>query len=354
MERIVIDYFSLFKITIAMAFPSAIIVHYLIPLIAWFKNQDLLIVALVLTSYYLGFALGTQYGLWSKATLSRTAGTFMAAHVITTLLFGAYGYGYFAPIFSLLVGATTGGLLALPSSKVMNYLTASVLSAFPLFGTILMEFYGADSVLVVSGMLAFVSSILLLLSLKIIVPKPKMPEGGKLALPFDGWLMALGISLGGTMGTVLIPVIAVVALGAGVVHVGAILTLSLITIQLIGWRLRKQSVIYKSIGTITVLSLFFVFLVMGLIDNLFIFLVLWFLAIVDLSYCNSFLVVANRSIKKYDEKTFMLVSNFLSVIGPFLAVLVWAMGAYQLIFYFSAFLILIGWISMRRFLKEVK
>ncbi|MEM4218288.1 MAG: hypothetical protein QXZ09_09735 [Candidatus Methanomethylicaceae archaeon] len=354
MGRIIIDYFSLFKITIAMAFPSAIIVHYLIPLITWFKNQDLLIVAFALTSYYLGFTLGTQYGLWSKATISRTAGTFMAAHVITTLLFGAYGYGYLAPIFSLLVGATTGGLLSLPSSKVMNCLTASVLSAFPLFGTILMEFYGADSVLVVSGMLAFISSILLLFSLKIIVPKPKMAEGSKLSLSLDGWLLALGISLGGTMGTVLIPIIAVTALEADVVQVGAIIASSLIAIQLIGWRLRKQSVIYRSIGTITVLSIFFVFLIMGLVDNLFIFLVLWFLAIVDLSYCNSFLLVANRTIKKFDEKSFILVSNFLSIFGPLLAVLIWAMGAYQLIFYFSAFLILIGWISMRRFLKEVK
>ncbi|MCX8181925.1 MAG: hypothetical protein N3D12_02275 [Candidatus Methanomethyliaceae archaeon] len=354
MGRIVIDYFSLFKITIAMSFPSAIVVHYLIPLIVWFKNQDLLIVALALTSYYAGFTLGTHYGLWSRATLSRMAGTFMTAHVITTLLLGAYGYGYMAPIFSMLVGATTGGLLSLPSSKVMSIPTASLLSAFPLFGSILMEFYGADSVLVASGMLAFLSSVLLLISMKIIVPKPKMVEDGKLGLSLDGWLIALGIGLGGTMGTVLMPVIAVVALEVEVIYVGLIITISLVTIQVIALRLRKQNVIYKSIGTITALSIFFVFLIMGLQDNIFIFLVLWFLAIVDLSYCNSFLVVANRTLKKFDEKIFMLVSNILCMFGPLLAVLIWAMGSYQLIFYFSAFLILIGWIAMRRFLKEVK
>ncbi len=337
-----------------MAFPSAIVVHYLMPLIVWLKNYDLLIVALALTSYYLGFTIGTHYGLWSKATWSRTAGTFMTAHVITTLLLGAYGYGYMAPIFSFLVGATTGGLLSLPYSKVMNFLTATILSFFPLLGTVLMDLYGPDSVLVASGMLAFVTSILSLISLKVIVPKPKMAEGGRSRLPLDGWVLAIGISLGGTMGTVLIPIIAVTAVGADVINVGMTITISLLAIQLIAWRLQKQSVVYRGIGTITILSVFFVFLIMGLVDNLIVFLALWFLAIVDLSYCNSFLLVANRTLKKFDEKTFSLVSNVLSIFGPMLAVLIWAMGAYQLIFYFSAFLILVGWIGMRRFLKEVK
>ena len=106
-ERIIIVYLRLFKIAIAAAFPSGIIVHYLLSLIVWFKSHDLLTVALTLTTYYLGFTLGAYYSFWSKATLSRTAGIFMTAHVITTLLFGAYGYGYAAPGLSLLLGLTT-------------------------------------------------------------------------------------------------------------------------------------------------------------------------------------------------------------------------------------------------------
>lgn len=337
-----------------MSFPSAIIVHYLIPLIVWFKSQDLLIVALSLSSYYSGFALGTHYGLWSKATWSRTAGTFLTAHVMTTLLFGAYGYDYMAAIFSLLLGSTTGGLLSLPSSKVMNFPVAPLLSVFPLFGTLLMNFYGGDSVLITSGMLAFASSILSLISLKIIVPKQRMREGNRRGLPLDGWLLALGTGLGGTMGTVLIPIIAVAVFGANVIYVGLVITISLVAIQVIAWKLSRQTMIYKSIGSITFISIFFVFLIMGLVDNVFTFLALWFLAIVDLSYCNSFLLVANRTIKKFDERTFMLISNFLSVLGPMLAVFIWATGSYQLIFYFSAFLVLIGWISMSRLLREVK
>lgn len=310
--------------------------------------------ALTLTTYYLGFTLGTHYGFWSKATLSRTAGTFMTAHVITTLLFGAYGYGYAAPGLSFLLGLTTGGLLSLPHSRVISPLMASILSTFPLLGTTLMSFYGADSVLVVSSMLAFTSSILLILSLKIIVPKPRMSERKNFGLPFYAWLLAFGIGLGGTAGTVLIPVIAVAALEADVIRVGVVISMSLILIQVIVWRLRTQSKIYEGIGTIMALSIFFVLLIMGVVDNLLIFLVLWLLLTVDLSYYNSFIVIANRSLNKFDEGSFTLVSNLLSAFGPLLAVVLWAMGSHQLIFYFSAFLILVGWMSMRRLLREVK
>lgn len=337
-----------------MAFPSAILVHYLIPLILWFKNQDLLIVALALTAYYVGFTLSRHYSQRSSATLSRTAGTFLTAHVITTILLAAYGYGYLTLVYSLLVGATTGGLLSLPSSKVMSFPVASFLSIFPFLGAFLIKMYGVDHVLIASGMLAFVSSIIALLSLKIIVPRPKMTEGTKQGLSLDGWLLALGIGLGGSMGTVLIPVIAVAVLGLNVLYVGAIVTASLAAIQVIAWRLRKQNVIYRGVGSIMVLSLIFAFLLMGAVDNPLIFLGMWFLVTVDLSYYNSFLVIANRTLKKFDEYKFMSVSSSFSVVGPILAILIWAMGSYQGIFYFSSLLILIGWISARRMLKEVK
>lgn len=344
----------MFKLSIAIAFPSAVVVHYLMPLILWLKTYDLLIVALALTSYYVGFTLGTYYGQWSRATLSRTAGTFLTAHVITTLLLAAYGQGYMTLVFSLLIGATTGGLLSLPSYRVINLPIASALSMFPFLGTFLMEIYEVDYVLILSGMLAFASSVVLLISLKIIVPKPKMVERTNLGLSLDGWLLALGIGLGGSMGTILIPVIAVAAMKVSAIYVGLVITASLITIQFIAWRLRNQSVIYKGMGTIMVLSLFLAFLVMGVTDNIFLFFALWFLVTVDLSYYNSFLVVANRTLKKFDEYKFILVSSSLSILGPILALLIWAMGSYQIIFYFSALLILISWMSMRKLLKEAK
>ncbi|MGQ9759976.1 MAG: hypothetical protein ACUVQ5_05350 [Candidatus Methanomethylicaceae archaeon] len=324
------------------------------PLILWFKNHDLLIVGLALTAYYAGFTLSTYYGQWSSATLSRTAGTFLTAHVITTILLAAYGYGYMTLVFSLLVGATTGGLLSLPSSKVMSLPIASLLSIFPFLGAILIETYGIDYVLISSGMLAFASSIILLISLKIIVPKPKIEERIKSGLSLDGWILALGIGLGGGMGTILIPLIAVIALDLNVLYVGAIITASLIAIQVIAWRLRNQKVIYKGMGNIMVLSLIFAFLVMGIVENLLIFLAMWFLVTIDLSYYNSFLVVANRTLKKFDEYKFMLLSSSFSALGPILAILIWAMGSYQAIFYFSALLILLGWISVRMLFKEVK
>ncbi|MCS7098468.1 MAG: hypothetical protein NZ922_05790, partial [Candidatus Methanomethyliaceae archaeon] len=290
----------LFKFIIALSFPIAGIVHYFIPIISWLKNQNLFVTCFTLTAYYFGFFIGNQYVLLSKSSLSRIVGILFTSHVITTIVFAAYGYHILSIILSIILGITTGGLLSLPSYIVLKPPRFFILSLTPLLGAGIIFVYGFDEVLLLSGILAFFLSIFLLLSLKIVVVKPKLIEKTQGPIIAEGIILALGVGIGSSIINIIVPIIALIVFKADVIHIGAVFSISLIIIQLIGWRVLKQERVHRAMGSFILASLIFSVLLMSLIEDLYLFLFLWILAIVDISFLNSFITIINRSIKKFD------------------------------------------------------
>ncbi|MEM0101274.1 MAG: hypothetical protein QW522_03415 [Candidatus Methanomethyliaceae archaeon] len=344
----------LFKFIILMSFPIAGIVHHLIPIISWLKLQDLLLSCIVLTIYYFGFFIGNQYVLLSKASLSRIAGTFLSAHVISSLIFAIYGYGIFSIFFSLIIGITTGGLLSLPSYTIAKPPINFIISFTPLLGAIIIFHYGFDEILLFSALLAFLFSLLLLFSFKIIVAKPKLIEETNNSLTLEGIFLAFGMGLSGSIINLLIPIIALTIFNSNVIYIGLAITISLIIIQLIGWKISKYDKIHRSLGSFINTSLFFSILLMSFTSDILILLILWTLALIDISFFNSFIIIVNRSIKKFNEYKFITLTSLFSTLGPILSFLLWNCIDYRSIFYLASFLVLINWLIIRKIIRDVE
>lgn len=344
----------LFKFVLATSFPIAGIVHYLMPIIIWLRGQDLLMTFLALSTYYGGFFVGNQYIINSKTSLSRIVGMAFTAHVITALIFAAYGYGPLLPISSLMIGITAGALLSLPSYMVLRPSSASAASLVPLLSAFIIFAYGVDEVLLASALSAFTLSILHLLSLKIVVIKPKLIEKTDLPLTLEGLILAFGIGTCGSILNVFSQVIAITTFNIEIIYVGIVITASLFVVQMIGWVISKQSRVYKGLGSFVVLSLFFSMLLMPFVFDSLVFLFLWTLALIDISAYNSFIGIVNRSLKKFDDYKFMVSTSTFSIIGPMISFGLYTLMDYRSVYYLACLLILIGWLSLRRLLRDVK
>lgn len=343
----------LFKLIIALSFPIAGIVHYFIPIISWFKNQNLFVTCFTLTAYYFGFFIGNQYVLLSKSSLSRIVGILFTSHVITTIVFATYGYHILSIIFSIVLGITTGGLLSLPSYMVLKPPKFFILSLTPLLGAGIIFTYGFDEVLLFSGILAFFLSFLLLLSLKIVVVKPKLIEKTQSSMIIEGIILAFGVGVGSAIINIIVPIITLIVFEANVIHIGVVFSLSLIIIQLIGWRILRQEKIHRTMGSFILASLTFSVLLMSFIEDLYFFLLLWTLALVDISFLNSFITIVNRSLKKFDDYKFITLTSIFSIFGPIIALILWSLMDYRNILYFMFMILLISWLMIRRLIKEV-
>lgn len=345
---------TLFKLVLASSFPIAGIVHYLMPITIWLKNQDLLTSFLALSTYYCGFFIGNQYVIKSKTSLSRIVGMMFTAHVITTLIFAAYGYDVFLFASSLMVGITTGGLLSLPSYMVLRPFVASITSLIPLISAFIIFTHGVDEVLLTSSILALVFSILQLLSLKVIVMKPRLIEKTDLPLTSEALLLSLGIGICGSVLNVHSQLVAIVIFNIEAIHVGSVIAISLLAVQTIGWGISKQNKVQRGLGTFIMLSLFFSILFMTAVFDAFLFLFLWTLALIDLSVYNSFIGIVNRSLKKFDDYKFTTLTSIFSIIGPTISLGLWTLIGYKSVFYIACLLVLISWLGLRRTLRDVK
>lgn len=345
---------SLFKFTLALSFPIAGIVHHLMPIIMWFRNQDLLMTFLALSMYYGGFFAGNQYVIRSRTSLSRIIGMMFAAHVITALIFATYGYGVLLPISSFIVGMTIGGLLSLPSYMVLKPLIASMMSFVPLLSAFIIFVYGVDEVLLISALSAFILSILQLLSLKIIVMKPKLIEKTDLPLTLEGLILAFGIGTCGSILSVFSQLVVVTNFNIEVIYVGVVVTTSLFVIQMIGWVIGKQDKIHKGLGGFIALSLFLSTFFMSIVIDSLAFLFLWTLALIDISAYNSFISIVNRSLKKFDYYKFVTSASAFSTIGPMISFGLWTLIDYRSVYYLASLLVLISWLCLRRLLRAVK
>ncbi len=341
---------KLFKSILSFTFPTAGILHYLIVLILWIRIQDLFITSISLVTYYTGFFIGNIYYNKSKTSLSRITGIFLTSHVITTILFLSYGYGYFSIIFSLLLGISIGGLLSLPSYAVLNLSKLIIFSLFPVVGTLIIYVYEVDGLLLFSGVFALILSIFLLFSLKIIVAKPKIFEDEIKSFNLDGWLICIGISLGGSIGTIFLPIIALEIIGINIIEIGFILSISLVITHIIGWQISKRKIIQEGLGRLLIISLFISILLIGLINDVIMFILLWTFILIDLSFLNSFIIIVNRNKKIFSEYKFSRNYFIISIFGPIIAFILWNIN-YITMFYFSALLLLIGWLGLRKLLK---
>lgn len=353
LERVNINQLSLIKAALLLSFPSAIVCHYLLSLILWFRTFDLLLVAASLTLYFAGFAGGAYFANYSRSSLSRIAGILLSGHVLTSVIFAGFGSGYLALPISLLLGVTTGGLLALPLTKVMTPVRALLLSMTPLLGAYLLEAYGADSPLLLSAALALLASFMLFGSLKVIVPKPELGMNLKISLPRNIMAIAITTAIGGSLGIVLTPIIALLPFGISITLIGIVMSLSLIASQLIGSALTSQNVIQRTMVTTSGFSFFLALILLGIADSQLVFLILWFVVLVDFSLYNSFITAAISS-AKHDVRAFNIITSIASILGPIIAVLLWATGSYQILFIMAALLILFSVLMTRRLLKSVK
>jgi len=311
------------------------------------RTQDLFITSISLVTYYTGFFIGNNYYNKSKASLSRITGIFLTSYVITTILFLSYGYGYLSILFSLLLGISIGGLLSLPSYAVLNLSKLIIFSLFPLIGAIIIYFYEVDKLLLISGILALILSVFLIFSLKIIVAKPKIPEDEIKSFKLEGWLVSIGIGLGGSIGTIFLPIIALEIIGIDIIKIGIVLTTSLIITHVIGWQINKRKIIQEGLGRLLIISLFLSLLLIGFVNNVFIFTLLWIFILIDLSFLNSFIVILNRNKKVFSEYKFSRNSFIISIFGPIIAFILWNIS-YIIMFYLSALLILMSWLGLRK------
>gem|GEM_PF-3499141 len=346
-----VSHLSLFKIALLASFPSALTCHYLIALILWYKNLDLLIVALSLSAYLVGFTLGFIYVYRSSSTLSRVAGILLSSQVVATIALAGFGYDYPAIFFAALVGVTSGGLLSLPASRMITPARASLLSVFPLVGGALIATFGEDSPLVMSSLIALIGALILFASLKIVVPKPVSSQKLSLRVPAKYALLALGTALGGSVGTALAPIVAVTQYEVGPLFVGGLITASLVISNIIGGMLISQKVLHKTMVTTVGFSLFLALFLLAIADTSLVFLLLWLVALIDLSAYNAFIMATVRSLKQCDEQNFSLLSSVVSAAGPIVAVVIWAAGSFQTMFSFSALLMLISVFALRTMLK---
>jgi len=317
----------------------------------WYKTLDLLVVGLSLSLYFLGFALGGIYSFRSSATLSRILGILLSAHAITAIGLAGFGYGYFALLFALPVGVTSGGLLSLPVAKVMTPTRTILLSSFPFIGALLMVYFGEDSPLVLSASIALIAAAILFGSLKAVVPKPAFTEKIRIGIPLKYAVFAIGTALGGTMGTALSSVIAAVYYEVSLVYIGAVIAASLVISQFLGGSLVSQNALQKTMGTTIGLSLFFVLFIMAITDSQIAFMVLWLVVLVDLSIYNTFVMAVVKTLKQCNELSFSIFSSIVSAFAPIFAILMWATGTFHVIFFFSAMLILVSIFTLRQILK---
>lgn len=325
--------------------------HYLIALILWYKTLDLLIVAISLSAYLMGFTLGFIYVYRSSSTLSRVAGLLLSSHVVTTIVLAGFGYEYFAIFFTALVGVTCGGLLSLPVSKIMTPARASLFSLFPLIGAALIVIFGEDSPLVMSALIALIGAGVLFASLKIVVPKPVGSQKFSLRIPVRYALLATGTALGGSVGTALVPILAVVQYEVSPILVGGLITASLIITNMMGRLLIAHKFLHKTMVTTVGFSLFLVLFFLAVSSTPEVFLLLWLVTLIDLSAYTTFIMATVNALKQCDEQNFSLFSSLVSAIGPILAVVIWAAGSFQTMFLFAALLILVSVFSLRTLLK---
>ncbi|MCS7098711.1 MAG: hypothetical protein NZ922_07010, partial [Candidatus Methanomethyliaceae archaeon] len=80
---------------------------------------------------------------------------------------------------------------------------------------------------------------------------------------------------------------------------------------------------------------------------------LWILAIVDISFLNSFITIINRSIKKFDDYKFITLISLFSIPGPIIAFVLWSLLDYRGILYLVFIILLISWLIIRKLIKEV-
>jgi len=353
LERVDINQLSLIKAALLLSFPSAIVCHYLLSIILWFRTFDLLLVAASLTLYFGGFAGGSYFANYSRSSLSRIAGIILSGHVLASIIFAGFGSGYLALPISVLLGTTTGGLLSLPLTKVMTPIRALVLAMTPLFGAYLLESYGTDAPLLLSAVLALLASFLLFASLKVIVPKPELGINLKLSLPRNIMIIAITTAIGGSLGIVLTPIIALLPFGIGITMIGAVMSASLIASQFIGSALTSQKVIQRTMVTTSGFSFFLALILLGIADSQIVFLILWFIVLVDFSLYNSFITAAISSVK-CDIRAFNIITSIASILGPIIAVLLWATGSFQILFIMAALLILVSVLLTRKILKSDK
>lgn len=351
MEGLPINYLSLFKLALLTSFPSALTCHYLIALILWYKSLDLLIVATSLSAYLFGFTLGFIYVYMSSSTLSRLAGILLSSHVVATIALAGFGYEYLTIFFTALVGVTSGGLLSLPVSKIITPARASIFSTFPLIGAILIVTFGEDSPLLMSALIALTGALILFASLKIVVPKPVGSQKLSLRIPAKYVLLAIGVALGGSVGTALAPIVAVVQYDVSPILVGGIITASLVITNIIGRMLISQKFLHKTIVTTVGFSLFLALFLLAIAGTPEVFLLLWLVTIVDISAYNTFIMAAVSALKQCNEQNFSLFSSFISAIGPIVALIIWATGSFQAMFSFAALLILVSVFALRTLLK---
>ncbi|MDI9609242.1 MAG: hypothetical protein QFX34_03065 [Candidatus Verstraetearchaeota archaeon] len=320
-------------------------------IILWYKSLDLLIAAPSLSAYFLGFLIGVVYVQRSPSSLSRLAGIFLSSHVITTIALAGFGYGYLTIFITGLVGITSGGLLSLPLSKLLSTSRALLLSAFPLIGAFLLVNLGADSPLVASALISFIGAVLVFASLKIMVPKPVLLAKASLRLPKEFGALALVTSIGCSLGTLLTPIVALVEYSIDPLWIGALITASLLLTNLLGRALASQKSLQRSMVATIGFSLLLVFIVLGISPSRYFFMVLWLVALIDVSAYNTFVVAAVNTIKKCEAQSFNLFSSAVTPLGSLLGMLIWAVGSYQSMFFLAALFILISVLILRLLLK---
>ncbi|MEM1856332.1 MAG: hypothetical protein QXG70_05115, partial [Candidatus Methanomethylicaceae archaeon] len=174
------------------------------------------------------------------------------------------------------------------------------------------------------------------------------------SLTLEGIFLAFGMGLSGSIINLLIPIIALTIFNSNVIYIGLAITISLIIIQLIGWKISKYDKIHRSLGSFINTSLFFSILLMSFTSDILILLILWTLALIDISFFNSFIIIVNRSIKKFNEYKFITLTSLFSTLGPILSFLLWNCIDYRSIFYLVSFLVLINWLIIRKIIRDVE